>query len=238
MTVPVIPHLVNARVSKYSTRRHWIKHAWLCSFTIRLFTLFITSFSIKNSYESYTEYKFNNVFFMNKSINYNNIKYLWNHIVLGYNYNIISTYVFSCFCCTGVSVAVSCFTLVTISSERYFAICHPLRSRRWQTVSHSYKIIVAIWLVALIMMIPLATGTKLIELRNGNHACRDIWDSHLLEMVYTIVVVVILLVFPLQIMGVAYGLIIRRLWIDIKLQAQSQGMEVTPFQGIADNWIS
>ncbi|KAK6976327.1 cholecystokinin receptor type A, partial [Biomphalaria glabrata] len=55
-----------------------------------------------------------------------------------------------------VSVATSCFTLVAISLERYFAICHPLKSRSWQTLSHSYKVIALCWVFALSLMMPLA----------------------------------------------------------------------------------
>ncbi|XP_060080034.1 cholecystokinin receptor type A-like [Ylistrum balloti] len=127
-----------------------------------------------------------------------------------------------------VSVGVSCFTLVTISSERYFAICQPLRSRRWQTVSHSYKIIVAIWLGALTIMIPIALGTKLYKLRTGSYACRELWDNLVFELVYTIGLVIVLLVIPLIVMSVAYGLIIHRLWVDIRNQTQSSSELSTP----------
>lgn len=124
-----------------------------------------------------------------------------------------------------MSVGVSCFTLVTISSERYFAICQPLRSRRWQTVSHSYKIIVAIWVGALSIMIPIALGTKLLRLQPGTYACRDVWDNAALEIVYTIGLAIILLVIPLVVMSIAYGLIIHRLWVDIRQQSQAPSGE-------------
>ena len=66
----------------------------------------------------------------------------------------------------------SCFTLVAISLERYFAICRPLHSRRWQTLSHAYKIITLCWALALIIVIPIAVSTKYVELRPGLGACR------------------------------------------------------------------
>ncbi|PBC32208.1 Cholecystokinin receptor type A [Apis cerana cerana] len=43
-----------------------------------------------------------------------------------------------------VSVSVGVWTLVAISLERYFAICRPLKSRRWQTQFHAYKMIAVI----------------------------------------------------------------------------------------------
>ncbi|GFR73155.1 cholecystokinin receptor [Elysia marginata] len=55
-----------------------------------------------------------------------------------------------------VSVGVSCFTLVAISLERYFAICRPLHSRSWQTLSHAYRCIGITWLLAMVLMTPVA----------------------------------------------------------------------------------
>lgn len=65
------------------------------------------------------------------------------------------------------SVAVSAWTLVVISVERYYAICHPLRSRRWQTLSHSYKLIAAIWCGSLVSMSPIAFFSRLIPISQG-----------------------------------------------------------------------
>lgn len=46
--------------------------------------------------------------------------------------------------------------------ERYFAICHPLESRKWQTVSHSYRIIALIWFFNSILMSPIAVLSQLL----------------------------------------------------------------------------
>lgn len=59
------------------------------------------------------------------------------------------------------SVAVSSWTLVAISCERYYAICHPLRSRTWQTINHANKIIAFIWLGSLLCMTPIAIFSQL-----------------------------------------------------------------------------
>ena len=105
----------------------------------------------------------------------------------------------------GVSVAVSVFTLVSISLERYFAICQPLRSRRWQTLSHSYRMIAAVWLLSLLVAVPIAVYQKLVTMKNGKHKCVEIWDNQYMEQVYTIFLDLVLLVFPLLLMLAAYG---------------------------------
>lgn len=67
------------------------------------------------------------------------------------------------------SVAVSAWTLVAISCERYYAIVHPLKSRRWQTLSHAYRLIALIWCGSLLFMSPIAVLSRLIPTSQGNN---------------------------------------------------------------------
>ena len=68
----------------------------------------------------------------------------------------------------------SALTLVTISLERYFAICRPLHSRRWQTVSHSYRMLVTVWACAFVVMIPIAVNQRYRLLVSGAHKCIEV----------------------------------------------------------------
>lgn len=60
-----------------------------------------------------------------------------------------------------VSVSVGVWTLVAISLERYFAICRPLKSRRWQTQFHAYKMIAVVWLASLFWSAPVLAVSSL-----------------------------------------------------------------------------
>jgi len=66
-----------------------------------------------------------------------------------------------------VSVSVGVWTLVAISLERYFAICRPLKSRRWQTQFHAYKMIGVVWILSLTWNAPILIVSRLKNLRGG-----------------------------------------------------------------------
>lgn len=74
-----------------------------------------------------------------------------------------------------VSVSVSAWTLVAMSVERYYAICHPLKSRESrQTLSHAYRMIAFVWMGSLITMSPIGIVSKLIPIRdNGNFSINN-----------------------------------------------------------------
>ncbi|KAL4230699.1 hypothetical protein ACF0H5_011075 [Mactra antiquata] len=118
---------------------------------------------------------------------------------------------------TGVSVGASCFTLVAISLERYFAICRPLRSRRWQTLSHAYKIIGLCWALALVIVIPIAISTQYVDIRPGVSRCRENWWNEDLEKIYTVFLDIILLLVPLCLMTGAYTRIMATLCTGLQM---------------------
>jgi len=73
-------------------------------------------------------------------------------------------------------------------------------------------------------MIPISIGNELISLRTGNKACREIWSKELrpLEIAYSILLAVMLLVVPLLVMAMAYGGISYKLWFTMKQQIREQ----------------
>lgn len=68
---------------------------------------------------------------------------------------------------TAASVSVAVWTLVAISLERYFAICRPLSSRRWQTRSHAYKMIATVWIISMVCNLPLMIVQQLQPVSKG-----------------------------------------------------------------------
>ncbi|XP_071541359.1 uncharacterized protein [Panulirus ornatus] len=118
-----------------------------------------------------------------------------------------------------VSVSVSVWTLVAISLERFYAICQPLRSRRWQTPAHSYKVIAGVWAASFTVMTPIATLSTLMPVKGhrGRRKCREMWPSLLLERIFTILLTATLLLVPLLVMAAAYLRVIRTLWLGAKI---------------------
>ncbi|XP_053399652.1 cholecystokinin receptor type A-like isoform X2 [Mercenaria mercenaria] len=119
-----------------------------------------------------------------------------------------------------ISVTVSCFTLVAISMERYFAICRPFSSRKWQTLSHSYRTIAVCWIAAFFVGIPTAVYNKYTLLPRGNAICREVWPNPLWHKIYTIFLDIILLVLPVLIMALSYGKISYTLWSGMQMDKQ------------------
>ncbi|KAJ1522983.1 hypothetical protein ONE63_002119 [Megalurothrips usitatus] len=116
-----------------------------------------------------------------------------------------------------VSVSVGVWTLVAISLERYFAICRPLKSRRWQTQFHAYKMIAVVWLASSVWNAPILAVSKLKAMNNtGRHKCREEWISPGSERIYNLFLDGILLLVPLLIMSLAYLLIVSKLWRGLR----------------------
>ncbi|CAG0883816.1 unnamed protein product [Darwinula stevensoni] len=131
-----------------------------------------------------------------------------------------------------MSVSVGVWTLVSISLERYFAICRPLTSRSWQTRSHAYRVIVCIWLASAACSSPIAIYSQYTQIgETGRHKCRETWPSSLGEKGYTIFLDIILLSVPLLLMSVMYSLISFRLYRGIQQERRIQRLILQNGQG-------
>ncbi|XP_077480625.1 type-1 angiotensin II receptor [Stigmatopora argus] len=62
----------------------------------------------------------------------------------------------------------STFFLTALSIDRYLAIAHPVRSRRFRTVVYARITCVVIWLVAFVLSVPTAITRDVIHVANSN----------------------------------------------------------------------
>ncbi|XP_026477650.1 uncharacterized protein LOC113383610 [Ctenocephalides felis] len=123
-----------------------------------------------------------------------------------------------------VSVSVGVWTLVAISLERYFAICRPLESRRWQTRKHAFKMIITVWICSLLWNGPILFVSRLQAMKSGHHKCREQWSSANGERIYNLFLDAVLLILPLLIMSLAYSLIVGKLWRGLKREIGQHNM--------------
>lgn len=137
---------------------------------------------------------------------------------------------------SGVSVSVSCFTLVAISLERYFAICRPLHSRTWQTVTHAYVSIAICWGLSAVVTIPIAIYTTLRPIHHINK-CTEEWPNKLGEQIYTAALDFILLLIPIFIMSMAYGMVCYTLWKGIHMDARAEKGKIISFFFLSINLL-
>ncbi|KAL3879311.1 hypothetical protein ACJMK2_031782 [Sinanodonta woodiana] len=75
-------------------------------------------------------------------------------------------------------------------------------------------------------MSPIAAFQQLLTLKNGKTACREIWPSGMseisLDKAYSVLLVVLLLLVPLLLMCIFYGIVAKKLWVDIGKPSSSE----------------
>nr|CAH0112594.1 unnamed protein product [Daphnia galeata] len=116
-----------------------------------------------------------------------------------------------------VSVFVSAYTMVAISSDRYLAIVYPLRPR--MTRKQAKWIIAAVWLAAVSTAMPMLLLSKLIVPENSKwHSCADryicteVWADPMQQTQYTTVLLLLQYCFPLAVLVFTYGRIGLEIW--------------------------
>ncbi|XP_050435944.1 orexin receptor type 2-like [Adelges cooleyi] len=115
-----------------------------------------------------------------------------------------------------VSITVSVMTLTSISIDRWYAICHPLKFK--STTGKARTAIVIIWIIGLLSDMP-----ELWVLKTINHGgprladsvyltqCYALWSQES-ETIYQVAKMILLYVLPLSLMSITYYQIVRVLW--------------------------
>ena len=119
---------------------------------------------------------------------------------------------------TGVSVASSVLTITALSIDRYLAIRHPMTFRQVSTVGHARKLIVAIWIIAIAMMIPILVVRQvdIIDFLPAEPIkfCNEMWPRLLDRQIYDIFLLGMIYLIPGIVVTSCYGLIGRQLWTE------------------------
>ncbi|GFS75790.1 probable G-protein coupled receptor 83 [Nephila pilipes] len=124
------------------------------------------------------------------------------------------------------SVYVSTFTMTCIAVDRYRIISKPLepRLRSMQAI----KIIVCVWLLALLLSLPHAIFNKIETVFTNRHLvrCRAVYPRDT-SLWITLVAVFTQYVLPLSITGVLYYLIIGQVWYRNSLGVMTERQRVS-----------
>uniref|UniRef100_A0A8C1QPI8 Gastrin/cholecystokinin type B receptor n=1 Tax=Cyprinus carpio TaxID=7962 RepID=A0A8C1QPI8_CYPCA len=146
--------------------------------------------------------------------------------------NLLEDFIFGAAMCKivaylmGISVCISTFSLVAIATERYSAICYPLKSRAWQTRSHAYKVIASTWVLSFLIMTPYPIFSTLVKFTKPNnitaHMCRHDWPKSEVEQAWCILLLFVLFFIPGVVMIIAYGLISRELYRGIQFELEQK----------------
>ena len=100
---------------------------------------------------------------------------------------------------------------------RYYAICHPLRSRHVHTTERATILIALFWFAGFLMVLPQLFIQRLhYYLVSGESrtaaACVEYHTAHHWDVIYTMYFYFLLYLIPVVVIVVTYGCIINRLW--------------------------
>ncbi|CAF2851474.1 unnamed protein product [Rotaria sp. Silwood2] len=114
----------------------------------------------------------------------------------------------------GASVAVSIFTLMAVSVDRFIAIHKPIHSKLLCTSTRVFVIIGAIWIASFLLMIPLIVHHRIIDPFDTTlTACAEEWHQNMnARLVYDFILLFVLFIVPLTLMTYCYIRISFSLW--------------------------
>ncbi|CAF1289008.1 unnamed protein product [Rotaria sordida] len=124
----------------------------------------------------------------------------------------------------GTSVAVSIFTLMAVSIDRFIAIHKPIHSKILCTPTRIIVTIVMTWIASLLLMIPLILHHRIVDpFEITLTACAEEWHQNMnARLVYDFILLIVLFILPLTLMTYCYIRISFSLWfIDSNIQTTS-----------------
>lgn len=107
-----------------------------------------------------------------------------------------------------------------LSFDRYYAICHPLKSRYIRTPKRAAFLIVVIWIIALVVSIPMLLVQRIearLEIFYPDirivYVCAEYYSEQIYDILHTTFTFVVFYAIPMIVMFCAYGRIAYQLWI-------------------------
>ncbi|CAH1103549.1 unnamed protein product [Psylliodes chrysocephalus] len=114
-----------------------------------------------------------------------------------------------------VSAICSVLTLTAISIERYYAIVHPMKAKYICTISQAKRIILVIWILAVILGAPTIKAQLHLpvgQLNESNYCVRGWDDNTAIHKFHELYMFILIFVGPFCIMAMSYGLICWEIW--------------------------
>ncbi|CAF0743370.1 unnamed protein product [Rotaria sp. Silwood1] len=114
----------------------------------------------------------------------------------------------------GASVAVSIFTLMAVSVDRFIAIHKPIHSKLLCTSTKIFAVIAIIWITSFLLMIPLIVHHRIIDPFDTTlPACAEEWHQNMnARLIYDFILLVVLFIVPLTLITYCYIRISFSLW--------------------------
>ncbi|XP_055333214.1 somatostatin receptor type 2-like [Paramacrobiotus metropolitanus] len=118
------------------------------------------------------------------------------------------------FTMTTVNQFASSFFLMVMSADRYFAVCHPIRSNKYRTAKAAKVVCAITWLTSATLMIPVFIYAKLESEGESNGTCHIAWPGG--EYIdgmqaFTLYCLVLGFTFPLLLIIAFYSMVLRKL---------------------------
>ncbi|XP_056646758.1 pyroglutamylated RF-amide peptide receptor-like [Diorhabda sublineata] len=128
-----------------------------------------------------------------------------------------------------VSAICSVLTLTAISIERYYAIVHPMKAKYVCTISQAKRIILVIWILAIILGVPTLKAQLHLPVgkRNESNYCVRGWDDNpTIHKFHELYMFILIFVGPFCIMAFSYGLICWEIWKVIERRSTMTSEQV------------
>nr|XP_006815137.1 PREDICTED: cholecystokinin receptor-like [Saccoglossus kowalevskii] len=127
---------------------------------------------------------------------------------------------------TLLSSSCSVFMLTALSVERYFVIVHPLLAKSVITLGRARRIIISVWVSAVIYSFPPLYYKKERTWKFDNYdefqTCVVYWPNDAWAKAFSLYLLLGMYIMPLLVMTYCYARIIHELWISTKRTQQLQ----------------